>query len=452
MKRFFQIISIASVLGLILPSVSFGIAPVGGYRDTETSNANIFSAATLDFHLTNQNVSGFVGMENDGEIFHTSVAIPESGSMPMQYFVSSTSTSPVCSEFRVRVKQNETEIFEGPLPNFLSDRTTIFGTWKFEFDLPIGAAVTQGDLCQANIIFSAWREEIDNPEESGFFDIETLSLNLKAKTIVLNEVLAYPNPSHTYPSNREFIELKNNGNVPVDVAGWEVSEMTGGGVENKYTITTAGGSYTASPYGGSTIIPAGGWLVLLLSDGTGLNNDGDTIRLYDSSDNKLDEYSYKIAKYGESDARYLDGVGAWVDPIPTPGGQNILEEETEEPIIEEPAAEEPVVVEETALVVETKPAEEVVPTEEVPVVGEPVLEEEIQAPEEPAQEQPPVPEEPAIPEEPLIIEQETVIEPEPVVAPVDDSDDNSEGDSSASSGVTGSSDGGSADSGAVAAE
>ena len=292
------------------------------FNDEEKSENNIMEAGVLDFRLTNQNVSGFVGMENNGEIFHTSVAIPESGSMPMQYFVYSTSTSPVCSEFRVRVKQNETEIFYGFLPDFLSAATTVFGTWKFEFDLPIGASVTQGDLCQADITFSAWREEIENPEESGFFDTETLSLNLKAKTIVLNEILAHPNPEYPYPASREFIELKNNGNASVDVAGWKVSEMTDGGVENKYTITTAGGSYTASPYGGSTIIPAGGWLVLLLSDATALNDGGDTVRLYDSGDNKLDEYPYKSAKYGLSDARYLDGIGDWVDPIPTPGWTN----------------------------------------------------------------------------------------------------------------------------------
>lgn len=313
---------------LILNLNWFGLFAVGNtfayFSDQEMAQENSLTAGTLDFFVTNQNVEGFVGMENNGEIFHTSVAIPQSGSMPMQYFAYSTSTSPVCSEFRVRVKQNEAEIFNGPLPDFLSATTTVFGTWKFEFDLPIGTSVTQEDLCQANITFSAWREEIENPEESGFFDIETLSLNLKAKTIVLNEVLANPNPSHPYPANREFIELKNNGNAPVDVAGWKVSEMTSGGAENKYTITTAGGSYTASPYGGSTIIPSGGWLVLLLSN---LNNSGDTIRLYDSGNNKLDEYSYEAAKYGMSDARYLDGVGAWVDPIPTPGKMNVLEGE-----------------------------------------------------------------------------------------------------------------------------
>lgn len=439
------------VLLLILGLNYFGLLAVGQtiayFNDIENSAENTFSAGTLDFRLTKQNVSGFVGMENNGEIFHTSVAIPESGSMPMQYFAYSTSTSPGCSEFRVRVKQNETEIFNGPLPDFLSATTTVFGTWKFEFDLPVGTFVTQGDLCQANITFSAWREEIENPEESGFFDIEILSLNLTAKTIVLNEVLAYPNSSHPYPANREFIELKNNGNAPVDVAGWKVSEMTAGGVENKYTITTASGSYTASPYGDSTIIPAGGWLVLLLSDGTALNNDGDTIRLYDSGDNKLDEYSYEAAKYGMSDARYLDGVGAWVDPIPTPGRMNVLEGEiievpaatpetievTEEPIVE-PVVETEISVSDTELtdevfeeitgdeiteeIVEEVPTETITeevpaePTEEIiPEVIPEIIPEIV--PEVVPEEQPVIEEQPIVVEE-TIIEEQLAIEEQPV--------------------------------------
>jgi hypothetical protein len=374
-----KMIALLLIIGLNWVGLSAIGEALAYFNDEEISSENILSAGTLDFRLTNQNVSGFVGMENNGEIFHTSVAIPESGSMPMQYFVYSTSASSTCSQFRVRVKQNETEIFNGLLPDFLSAATTVFGTWKFEFDLPVGASVTQEDLCQANITFSAWREEIENPEESGFFDIEILSLNLKAKTIVLNEVLAYPNPSYPYPANREFIELKNNGNAPVDVAGWKVSEMTGGGVENKYTITTAGGSYTASPYGGSTIIPAGGWLVLLLSDTTAFNNNGDTIRLYDASNNRLDEYTYTEAKYGLSDARYLDGIGAWVDPIPTPGAPNILYEETIPEVIEE----ESVIVEEVSVEPAGEETENICAAPSAAQEEEPALEEQIIEAEEP---------------------------------------------------------------------
>lgn len=403
-KHISKMLCLLLVLGLNWTGLSAIGDTFAYFNDIENSEQNTLAAGTLDFRLTNQNIGGFVGMENNGEIFHTSVAIPESGSMPMQYFVYSNSASPVCSEFKVRVKQNEAEIFNGPLPDFFSATTTFFGTWKFEFDLPVGVAVTQGNLCQANITFSAWREEIENPEESGFFDIEILSLNLKAKTIVLNEVLANSNDSHPYPANKEFIELKNNGNAPVDVASWKVSEMTAGGVENKYTITTAGGPHTASPYGGSTIIPTGGWLVLLLSGGTALNNDGDTIRLYDSGDNKLDEYSYEAAKYGMSDARYPDGIGAWVDPIPTPGGMNVLESENACAAPSAAQEEETIIVEEIEEIekVLDEPIEEIIDEEKNVESEEPVVEEESVIEEQPAiteEEQVAVEETPAVIEE-----------------------------------------------------
>ncbi len=356
-----KIISLLLIIGLNWTGLSAIGKTLAGFSDTENSTENVLSAGFLDFRLTNQSVDGFVGMENDGEVFHTSVAIPELGSMSMQYFAYSTSTSQACSEFRVRVKQNEEEIFDGFLTDFISTTTTNFGTWKFEFDLPVGASVTHGDLCQAKVTFSAWREGVQRFEESGFSDIEEISLNLRAKTIVLNEILANPNPNAPPPANREFIELKNNGNSQIDVAGWKISEMTSGGEERKYTITTTGGPNTAVPYGGSTVIPAGGWLVLLLSNSKALNNDGDTIRLYDSSDNKLDEYSYSTAKYGLSDARYPDGIGAWVDPIPTPGAPNVLESGAEEPILVPENSNQP-------------QAEAEEPTEE-PVLEEPIIEE-----------------------------------------------------------------------------
>src|SRR3989339_256696 len=321
-------IKFATIMLLLTMNVVMFNIPITNafYNDTESATGNTFQAAMLDFRLTKSSFSGFVGKEYKGEKDVATIAVPITGSLGMQYNVFASSTSPICDQFTLNAERNEVLVYSGPISGFNLSTSTEFGTFDLEFDLPVDAPVTQEDLCQADLIFQAWRENIDTPEQSGYFDIEILSLNLKAKTIVLNEILANPNPTYPYPANREFIELKNNGNLPVDVAGWKVSEMTAGGVENKYTITTATtGSYRAIPYGGSTIIPAGGWLVLLLSGTTALNNDGDTVRLYNGDDNKLDEYSYLTTKYGFTDARYLDGVGDWVDPYPTPNMTNILE-------------------------------------------------------------------------------------------------------------------------------
>ena len=81
-----------------------------------------------------------------------------------------------------------------------------------------------------------------------------------------------------------------------------------------------------------------------------LNNTGDTIKLFDSSDNLIDFYTYTGHDYcqleptpgdensdttgdgscgqvppNKSYARIPDGIGAWVDPIPTPGAPNVVE-------------------------------------------------------------------------------------------------------------------------------
>jgi hypothetical protein len=54
------------------------------------------------------------------------------------------------------------------------------------------------------------------------------------------------------------------------------------------------------------------------------NNSGDTIRLVDATGTVLDSYTYSSSVAGKSDARIPDGIGAWVDPIPTPNAANVL--------------------------------------------------------------------------------------------------------------------------------
>ena len=326
----FNLLAIAIIIGMN----SLGLFAVGRtichFNDTETSPANVLTAATLDFRLTNTEENEYIGVEVDGELKFTTVAIQEAGSLDIQYEMKAEKMGgddAFCDGINLIAKRNGMQEYSGKILEFVATPSTTFGVWEFELDAPpLPGDFAHGDKCEVDLVFSGWREDVAEFDQSGFTDEERFSLDLTARMIVLNEVLAYPDTSQSHPADKEFIELKNNGNAPVDVEGWKISEMTSSGTENKYTITTAGGSFTASPDGGSTIIPAGAWLVLFLSNGTALNNDGDTICLYDNNDNKLDEYSYETAKYGMSDARYLDGIGFWVDPIPTPGGANILEE------------------------------------------------------------------------------------------------------------------------------
>lgn len=327
-----QSLAVLLILGLNVFALSpFSLKVTNAYFfDYETSYDNTFTTGTLDFRLTKNLAEGFVGKEHFGEFVVSSVLIPQSGSMPMQYRAHASTTSSVCTEIILKVKQNESIVYQGSASGFETSTTTDFGTWTFELDLPVLAEVTHGEVCDIEMIYDAWRAEIEKFEESGFFDTEILALSLRTKTIVLNEVLAKPNTTHSYPANREFVEIKNNGNAPVDMAGWKISETTSSGNENKRTIVATGGTAGANmlAVGGSTVVAPGGYLVLVfIGDASYLNDSGgETVRLYDAQDNLIDSYNYTDAILGKSDARYPDGIGAWIDPIPTPGSENILED------------------------------------------------------------------------------------------------------------------------------
>lgn len=163
------------------------------------------------------------------------------------------------------------------------------------------------------------------------------------KLIVLNEYLPYPSSttwgydSSTNPKG-EWIELYNNGDSAVDVGGFYFKNSANA----TKTITTANTNT------GSTIISANDWLVVYMN-GEFMNNGGDAISFYDLFGDQLDSHSYDLSNAcnlpptpdatnssavsgtcttvpaDKSFARIPDGIGSWVDPIPTPGEANVLE-------------------------------------------------------------------------------------------------------------------------------
>lgn len=165
--------------------------------------------------------------------------------------------------------------------------------------------------------------------DEGFTDVQRITWSLLAQQIVLNEVLA-----DAGPGGGEFIELFNTGSEPVDVAGWEIAELTSSGATTSHTIvatSTNSSDLIAFNDSGSTIVPAGGYLALKFAGAASyLNNGGDTVTLFNHFGVEQDSYTYTTSLPGKSDARIPDGTGDWVDPIPTPGLPNKLEMTIEE--------------------------------------------------------------------------------------------------------------------------
>lgn len=176
--------------------------------------------------------------------------------------------------------------------------------------------------------------------------------------VVLNEVLPNPEGSDSQAGLLgEWVELYNNGDTEVDLANWYIED--GNGSSNRQTISAS------NTHTGGTTIGANGsgneWLVVFMS-GAILNNTGDTVSFYNSSDELVDQYVYgnhpndgdddtkdsaggdnnspsgseTSVQEGKSDARIPDGTGDWIDPVPTPGALNILTEgQDQQPLVEE---------------------------------------------------------------------------------------------------------------------
>lgn len=169
--------------------------------------------------------------------------------------------------------------------------------------------------------------------------------------VVLNEVLAQPDKNDLAPKNREFIEIYNNGSSSIDIAGWQISELTGTDNERFYPIVaTNATSGEMQVVSSTTILSPQGHLGLQFGANQGkLNDGGDTVRLYDNNGVLRDTYKYKGSKEGKADARNPDGTGIWVDPEPTPGEPNeVTEDDLEEAGYDEAAIMEILDLEEEA--------------------------------------------------------------------------------------------------------
>lgn len=185
--------------------------------------------------------------------------------------------------------------------------------------------------------------------------------------VVLNEILPNPEGFDTQDGLAgEWVELYNLGGSEVDLAGWYIKDgSTSGNTQIISLLNTHTGETVIGPNGSGSE-----WLVVFM-DAAVLNNMGDTVFLFDNEDSPKDNHAFgsstndtdddtnttegegneeppsgteTAGNEGKSIARIPDGTGAWVDPIPTPGGPNRLEAviESEQPEVQAEVVEETV--------------------------------------------------------------------------------------------------------------
>lgn len=147
-------------------------------------------------------------------------------------------------------------------------------------------------------------------------DTSTTTENYSTE-IQLSEV--YPAPAS---DEEEFIELRNTDSVDVDLSGWSIADASG----KKYTIASDDFTSTTINNGEYFVIPQSTSKIYL-------NNDGDTVYLYQPDDTLLDETTYEDAESAQSWSQ-TNGLWDWSTEV-TEATENISVSVTNEEDSEE---------------------------------------------------------------------------------------------------------------------
>lgn len=187
-------------------------------------------------------------------------------------------------------------------------------------------AINAGDTSLSDLGVSGYFDKVVLSKTSGTitYDFEPVPVELiSTETVVLNEIYPNRDTEASSPMNTEWVELYNGTDAAVDVNNWLIRVNS-----SSHRIDpscTAAANKMAPMNGASTVIPAGGLLVVEFCNNGAFNklpNGGADVLLSPGGvGNKVDEHTYPSTAVGKSHQRIPDG-GIWVDPEPTPGEKN----------------------------------------------------------------------------------------------------------------------------------
>jgi endonuclease YncB( thermonuclease family) len=132
-------------------------------------------------------------------------------------------------------------------------------------------------------------------------------------SVFINEVLADPKEDDAL---NEFIEIINTGSEPIDLRGWKLDDARAD--DGLYSFLNAQLNYLLGP----------GELLTLFRPETKitLNNDTDSVTLFDSSGQVVDFFQFDSPGSGLSWGRSPQNMEWQVFTGPTPGASNVVEE------------------------------------------------------------------------------------------------------------------------------
>ncbi len=142
-------------------------------------------------------------------------------------------------------------------------------------------------------------------------------------SVVINEIMYDVEGTDT---DREWIEVYNNGSEAVDLSGYKLFEA---GVNHGLVLDTGDASVPGSGYAVIVSNPAKfktdwpSYSGVIFDSSFSLSNEGETLAIKSSDLEVSDEYTYTSAVGATGDGKSLQKVsGSWVAVTPTPGVSN----------------------------------------------------------------------------------------------------------------------------------
>ena len=178
-----QVAALGLVVCLCASSVgiTFGKAndTISYFRDEETSTGNIFRAGLLGFSVAAEGTGyTFDGPTDPDGGYHTSLVIPDAGSLPMQYKISiekNAGSDVFCSALAVNATTSPL-LYTGTLLG-LSTTTSSQGPFDFGILLTDAHGLVDGDICTIDIVYLGWSLASTTP--FGYTDVQRTRLTFR---------------------------------------------------------------------------------------------------------------------------------------------------------------------------------------------------------------------------------------------------------------------------------
>lgn len=208
-------------------------------NDIESSTSNALRAVSLDFKaLPDGQIYSFINGElagdDDGAL--VMVVAPEAGSVPVRYNIAVEVTGgsqSFCEAIQAVV--DEPFIYSGSLTDLVANGVYFDLPWSLNLSLPNSTGLNYGDICQVDIVYTAWHYDMVTDE--GYFDEERVPLSftlladvapatsfeLQSFTVALEEE---PLVSSDESEPKSKIESEKTETISDEELETEVSEVT----------------------------------------------------------------------------------------------------------------------------------------------------------------------------------------------------------------------------------